>query len=127
MRPRVMIEAMRRRANRDAAMPPVALVAEIEAEQEDGAIFSPSVMRALAAAKTFERAGADEHRPRVLIDIPGGMPFDATADLPAVLQKRFPDKLKTPTQAEVAARFLRQVLRERRRAQKRGTGFVHNW
>ncbi|WP_155248077.1 hypothetical protein [Variovorax paradoxus] len=123
----MMIEAMRRRTNRDAAMPPVELVAEIEAEQEDGAPFSPSVMRALAAARTFERAGADEHRPRVLIDIPGTMPFDAKDDVPAALQRRFPDKLKTPTQAEVAARFLRGVLRARRRVQRRSSSWATNW
>lgn len=102
-------------------------VAAVVAEQEDDALCSPAVMRALALASEFERPGAEDDRPRRLIMIPGaGLPFDAREDATAALQQRFPDKLTTPSQAEVAARFLREVLRERRR-QRRRPSFATNW
>ena len=89
--------------------------------------LDPSVCRALAQATVHERHGADERHPRVIVSIPGKPAFlmgDASAA--DQLRARFPVELKTTGQAEVAERFLKQVLRQRRRANKSGS-WTTNW
>lgn len=89
--------------------------------------LDPAVCRALAQAIVFERPGADERHPRVVVSIPGKAPFlDGEAPTADQLRARFPTELKTPGQAEVAERFLKQVLRQRRRANKGGS-WATNW
>lgn len=97
-----------------------------EAAQAPSYELDPNVCRALAQATVHERAGSDERHPRVVVSIPGKPAFlvgDASAA--DQLRARFPE-LKTPSQAEVAERFLKQVLRQRRRANKGGS-WTTNW
>ena len=84
----------------------------------------PDLRAALDAAQLHERAGEEENRPRTVVMLPDGeRPFLAT-DAPQVLQARY--GLNT-AQTEAASSYLRKALRARRRAQRRGQGFVHNW
>lgn len=97
--------------------------------EEMGAAVEPneelplSVHMALDRAVVFERPGPDERRPRVLAMVASTPPFDMAEDVPAALEKRL--KLN-PTQSQVAARVLNEVLRARRRAQRTG-GWARNW
>ena len=91
--------------------------------------LAPAVCRALAQATTHERPGADERHPRVVVSVPGSQPFlggDGAATAEA-LRARFPKELASPSQADVAARFLADALRQRRRAQKAGTKWTTSW
>jgi hypothetical protein len=91
--------------------------------------LAPSVCRALAQATTHERPGDDERHPRTVVSVPGSQPFlagDGAATAEA-LRARFPKELPSPNQADIAARFLADALRQRRRAQKPGTKWTTSW
>jgi hypothetical protein len=65
----------------------------------------------------------------MVISVPGSQPFlagDGAATAEA-LRARFPKELMSPSQAEVAARFLKQALRQRVKARKAGTSWTTNW
>lgn len=102
-------------------------------QAEVGYHLHPTVARALEATTFHDRPTADDGRPRVMVSVPGSQPFIAqegrvTAD---AIRARFPKEITSPTQADVAARFLNDVQRERvrdrRRAVKRSAGFAGSW
>lgn len=91
--------------------------------------LAPAVCRALAQATTHERYGCDEFHSRIVISVPGSQPFlagdgAATAD---ALRARFPKELASPPQADVAARFLSDALRQRRHANKAAKNWTTSW
>lgn len=89
----------------------------------------PTVCRALAQATVHERAGGDERHSRIVVSVPGSQPFlagdsAATAD---ALRARFPKEITSPSQAEVAARHLKEALRQRAKARKASANWTTSW
>jgi hypothetical protein len=122
----MMLERAKRTLRRRAVVTPPEPMARDPQQDE----LPPSVCRALEATQFHERPGADERNPRMVISVPGKPPFmDGEGSIAEQLQARFPAEIKTPTQAETAARFLKQALRERRRMQRRaqGSNWASNW
>lgn len=102
-----------------SSKPPPALEAEDDT-------LPLAVARAIEAAYVVERPGESDRHPKVLIMVGTGTAWiDGQQDSVAELKKRFPQL--SPTQAQVAERFLRDVLRHRRRNKKRKASFVNNW
>lgn len=118
MNTNVLIELGRRFFGRDV-QPASEQVAQLIQADTDLPAFAA---RAIEHAQAIERHSDPEDDPRVLITVAGRTWFDGTAEPAKELQAAFPTL--TPSQAEVGARFLRQVLRARRKAQSRSRS---NW
>ncbi|WP_418116768.1 hypothetical protein [Variovorax sp. 350MFTsu5.1] len=118
-----LMEISRRWASRSDA-PTAEDVAQVETELEQLPALPRAIREALMGAQVMPRAGESADKPRLLVLV-AGLPVDLD-DPETSLGKRFAE-LKTPSQREAAATFLKEVLRQRRRARRRSTGFVHNW
>ena len=84
------------------------------------------MIEALNACLVIERAGDDKRKPRIVLMV-AGRPIGPEDDMAEALGRRF-SELKTEPQRKVAATYLEEVLRARRRAQRRARpSWVNTW
>lgn len=108
---------------------PEADKAPTPAPAEDAAELPPWLMSDLDAAVVHERAADPKQPPRVIVQLPESQGwFDGPDETPKAIAARYPEL--SPSQVDVATRWLRRVVRERvrqRQRQARGKGWVHSW
>jgi hypothetical protein len=118
---------MRKRAYGRTPIPaqaPAPLPAEDDADD-----LPPHVKSDIDAAMVHERSTDPKQPSRVVVQLPESRGwFDGMDETPKAIAARYPEL--SPSQVDVATRWLRSVVRQRireRRRLARGTGWVHSW